>query len=139
VLAILDKMQAADSFSTPLNHTTRIEAYLGQGDYESANRFVKHILADSSDVRLMGKLVGQLLSSPDKSQLDMDFMPETAKKASQNGESDNPFALSPLARALEAKGDNAASIKVWTKMLELDDPVINKDGVRARIDNLRAQ
>ena len=87
----------------------------------------------------MGQLVGQLLSGPDKSQLDMDFVLATAMKASKNGESDDPVALSALARAFEAKGEKAASIKVWMKMLELDDPVIDKDGVKAQIDNLRAQ
>ncbi|MGB8852501.1 MAG: TlpA disulfide reductase family protein [Pirellulales bacterium] len=139
VLAILDKMHVADSFSTPLNHTTRVQAFIGQGDYESASRFVKQVLAESTDPRLMGQLVGQLLSGPDKSQLDMDFVLATAMKASKNGESDDPVALSALARAFEAKGEKAASIKVWMKMLELDDPVIDKDGVKAQIDNLRAQ
>jgi len=139
VLAILDTMHTADSFSTPLNHTTRVQAFIGQGDYESANRFVKQVLAESTDPRLMGQLVGQLLSGPDKSKLDMDFVLMTAMKAANNGESDDPVALSALARAFEAKGEKAASIKVWMKMLELDDPVIDKDGVKARIDDLRAQ
>lgn len=139
VLAILDQMHAADAFSTPLNHTTRIQAFIGQGDYESATRFVKQVLADSTDLKLMGQLVGQLLSGPDTSKLDMDFVLGMARKASRDGDSDDPVALSALARALEAKGENTASIRVWTKMLELDDPVIDKDGVRARIDNLRAK
>jgi cytochrome c-type biogenesis protein CcmH/NrfG len=62
-----------------------------------------------------------------------------ARKAARNGDSDDPVALSALARALEASGENAASIRVWTKMLELDDPVVDNDGVRARIENLRAR
>lgn len=139
VLEILDQMHAADPFSTPLNHTTRTQALLAQGDYESANRFVKQILADSSDWKLMGQLVNALLTALDKSKLDMDFVFATASKASRNGESDDPVALSALARAFEARGEKAASIKVWTKMLELDDPVIDKDGIRARIDKMRAQ
>jgi len=139
VLVILDTMHTADAFSTPLNHTTRVQAFIGQGDYESANRFVKQILADSTDLRLMGQLVGQLLSGPDKSRLDMNFVLNMAKKAARNGESDDPVALSALARALEARREHAASIRVWMRMLELDDPVIDKDGVRARIDSLRAQ
>lgn len=139
VLALLDQMHAADPFSAPLNHTTRIQAFLEEGDYDSAQRFVQQVLADSSDARLMGQLVGQLLSGPDKSKLDIDFMLETARKASGNGDSDDPVALSALARAFEVKGDDAAAIEVWKKMLELDDPVIDKDTVRTRIDKLRAQ
>lgn len=139
VLEILDQMHAADPFSTPLNHTTRVQALLGQGDYESADQFVKQVLDDSRDESLMGQLVGQLLNGPDKSKLDMDFVLETASKAARNGESDDPVALSALARAFEAKGEKAAAIKVCMKMLELDDPVIDKDGVKARIDRLKAR
>ena len=139
VLEILDKMHVADPFSTPLNYTTRIQAFIGQGDYESANQFVKRVVGESTDLRLMGQLVGQILSSPDKSKLDMNLVLETARKASRNGESDDPVALSAFARALQAKGENAASIRVWTKMLELELPVVDKDGVRARIEDLRAQ
>jgi thiol-disulfide isomerase/thioredoxin len=139
VLALLDQMHAADPFSTPLNHTTRIQAFLEEGDYESAQRFVQQVVADSSDVRLMGQLIGQLLSGPEKSKLDMDFVLETARKASENGDSDDPVALSALARAFEARGDDAAAMEVWKKMLDLDDPVIDKDTVRARIDTLRAR
>jgi cytochrome c-type biogenesis protein CcmH/NrfG len=69
----------------------------------------------------------------------MDFVIETARKASGNGDSDDPVALSALARAFEARGDDAAAMEVWKKMLELDDPVIDKDTVRARIDTLRAR
>jgi thiol-disulfide isomerase/thioredoxin len=137
VLEILDQMHVADPFSTPLNHTTRIQALLGQRDYESANRFVKQVLTDSSDLKLMGELAGALLTAPDKSKLDLDFVLEAANTATHNGESDDPVALSALARAFEARGEKAASIKVWTKMLELDDPLIEKDGLRARIDQLR--
>jgi hypothetical protein len=139
VLVILDKMHTADAFSTPLNHTTRVQAFIGQGDYESADRFVKQVVAKSTDLSMMGKLVGQLLSAPDKSKLDMTFVLDVARKAARNGDSDDPVALSALARALEASGENAASIRVWTKMLELDDPVVDNDGVRARIENLRAR
>ena len=85
----------------------------------------------------VGQLVGQLLSAPDKSKLDMDFVLAMAKKASRNGESADPVALSALARAFEAKEDNAAALKVWTRMLELDDPIIDKDSLKARLEKLK--
>jgi thiol-disulfide isomerase/thioredoxin len=139
VLEILDQMHVADPFSTPLNYTTRLQALFGQGDYESANRFVKQVLNDSVDSRLTGQLAGALLTAPDKSKLDLDFVLAAAKQASRNGASDDPVALSALARAFEARGEKAACVKVWTKMLQLDDPLIDKDGIRARIDTMRAQ
>lgn len=139
VLAILDQMHSVDPFSTPLNYTTRIKAWIEVGDYKAANKFVKEVVAESSDLRLVGQLVGQLLSAPDKSKLEMDFVLDMAQKASRNGKSDDPVALSALARAFEAKEDNAAAIKVWTRMLELDDPVIDKDSLKARLDKLKNQ
>ena len=139
VLAILDQMHTVDPFCTPLNYTTRIKALIELGDYSAANKFVKELVSESSDLRLIGQLVGQLLSAPDKSKVDMDFVLAMAKKASRNGESDDPVALSALARAFEAKEDNAAAIKVWTRMLELDDPVIDKDGLKARLDKLKTK
>ncbi len=139
VLAILDQMHAVDPFSTPLNYTTRIKAWIELGDYNAANMFVKEVVTESSDLRLIGQLVGQLLNAPNKSKLDMDFVLEMARKASRNGESDDPVALSALARAFEAKEDNAAAIKVWTRMLELDDPITDKDGLKARLDKLKTE
>jgi thiol-disulfide isomerase/thioredoxin len=137
VLAILDQMHAVDPFSTPLNYTTRIKAWIELGDYNAANMFVKEVVTESSDLRVIGQLVGQLLSAPDKSKLDMDFVIEMARKASRNGESDDPVALSALARSFEAKEDNAAAINVWTRMLGLDDPSIDKESVKARLEKLK--
>jgi thiol-disulfide isomerase/thioredoxin len=139
VLEILDQMQTVDPFSTPLNYTTRIKAWIELEAYKAAEKFVKEVVTESSDLRLMGQLAGQLLTAPDKSKLDMDFVVEMAKKASGNGESDDPVALSALARAFEAKGDNTAAIKVWTRMLELDDPIVDKDSLKARLDKLKIQ
>ncbi len=137
VLAILDQMHSVDPFSTPLNYTTRVKAWIELGDYKSANTFVRELVTESSDLRLIGQLVGQLLSAPDKSKVDIDFVLDMAKKASNNGESNDPVALSALARAFEAKEDIASAIRVWTKMLELDDPLIDKDSLKARLDKLK--
>jgi len=139
VLAILDQMHTVDPFSTPLNYTTRLKALIELGDYSVANKFAKELVSESSDLRLIGQLVGQLLGAPDKSKLDMDFVLAMARKASRNGESDDPVALSALARAFEAKQDKAAAIKVWTKMLQLDDPIIDKDSLKTRLDKLKSQ
>ena len=134
---ILDQMHAVDPFMTPLYHPYRIKAWIALGDYSAANKFVKEVVSESNDLRLMGKLVGELLKAPDQSQLDLDFVLVTAKKAARNGESDDPVALSALARASEAKEDYAGAVKAWTKMLELDDALVAKESVKARLEELR--
>ena len=134
---ILDQIHAVDPFITPTYHPYRIKAWIALGDYSAAHKFVKDVAIESDDLRLMGKLVGELLKAPDQSQLDLDFVLATAKRAARNGESDDPFALSALARASEAKEDYAGAIKAWTKMLELDDGLVVRESVKARLEELR--
>lgn len=139
VLELLDQMHAVDPFMTPLNYTNRVKALIELGNYGAATQFVKEVASKSNDEKLLGRLVGQLLQAPDKSQLDLEFILMSAKKAARNGESDDPSALSALARAFEAKEDYAAAIKVWTTMLELDNGLVAKDGVKAKIEMLRTK
>lgn len=88
---------------------------------------------------LMGQLSSQLLKAPDQSKLDLDFVLEMAKKATEDGESRGPVAWSALARAFEAKQDWAAAIKVWSRILELDLSSFDKNSVKARLDKLKRE
>lgn len=139
VLATLDQMHAVNPLLTPFTYPIRVKALIGLDDYKGAINFIKERLADSSDTKLMVALCNELLKAPDMSQIDLDYVLQIAKKASKNGESGGAQELSLLARAYEAKGDKAEAVKFWTKMLELDDPAIDKSGLKRRLDRVKAE
>lgn len=139
VLVTLDQMHAVNPLLTPFNYPARVEALIGLGDYKGAINFVKERIADSSDTKIMVALCNVLLKAPDMSQIDLDYVLNIAKKASKNGESDVAQELSLLARAYEAKGDKAEAVKVWTKMLESNDPAIDQSWLKRRLDDLKAE
>lgn len=44
--------------------------------------------------------------------------------------------LGALARSYEGTGKTTEAVRVWRQMLALDDPAIDKENVRKRIDEL---
>jgi len=139
VLKITEQINEIDPFIAPLYHAYRIKAWIGLGDYSAASKFVNDVAGESKDMRLVAGLINQLLHAPDKSQLNLDFVLATAKKASRNGESDEPIALVALARAFEAKEDHSSAITIWKKVLELGSPQIDNEGIKVKLEQIKVK
>lgn len=138
VLAVLDEMSRADPASAPLNYATKVKALLQLGEQQEANRFARDAARNASE-SIVAHIASELLKAPDKHPIDHELVISLAQQAIKNGGARNPVALSALARAYEGQGKVHDAVRVWRQMLDLDDPSIDKDTVRKRVESLAKQ
>jgi hypothetical protein len=133
VLAVLDDMKQVDPVSTALNHSTTVKALLQLGEKEAAVQFARKAAKDAPAV-VLALIANELLKAPVGQDIDYDLAVRLCEQALHNGESGNPLALGALARSYEGTGKTTEAVRVWRQMLALDDPAIDKENVRKRID-----
>lgn len=133
VLAVLDVRNRVDPESTALNHSTTVKALLQLGEKEAALPFARKA-AEDAPAAVPALIANELLKAPLGQDIDYDLAVRLCEQALQNGESGNPVALSALARSYEGIGKPTEAVRVWRQMLALDDPAIDEENVRKRID-----
>lgn len=138
VLAVLDEMNRVDPLSAPLNYSTRVKAMIQLGEQQDAQRFAKEV-APTATESIVAHLASELLKAPEKYPIDHELVISLAQQAIKNGGARNPMALSVLARAYEGQGKLDDAVRTWQQMLALDDPSIDKENVRKRLDSLARQ
>lgn len=144
--ALLDRMDAVDPSGRSLLVRQRIAVALGGDDYAAAERIAREVLSDQcgapSDLQRAGMAsdaIVALLMAREPSRLDLDFILAEAKKAADDGRSDNPRALGALARAYMAKGAIADAVGVWRRMIEACGPMVNREGLEGLIKDAEAK
>jgi tetratricopeptide (TPR) repeat protein len=133
VLVVLDVRNRVDPESTALNHSTTVKALLQLGEKEAALPFARKA-AEDAPAAVPALIANELLKAPVGQDIDYDLAVRLCEQALQNGESGNPVALSALARSYEGIGKPTEAVRVWRQMLALDDPAIDEENVRKRID-----
>lgn len=138
VLAVVDDMNRIDPTSAPLNYSTRVKALIHLGEAQAANRFAREVAPGASEM-IAAHIASELLKASDKGSMDYDLVISLTQQALKNGGSRNPMALSALARAYEGQGKVEDAVRVWRQMLALDDPSIDKENLRKRLEKLQTE
>lgn len=133
ILTILDRVHDEDPESAVLYAPTRVKALVAVGNLQAAEAYSSRLVAESGDVTILGHLASEMLKIDDRSKIDLDRVLELARKGAADGDSIDPVSLSALARAYAAKGRHAEEIVIWERMLRLENPMVDDEGVRARI------
>ena len=135
VLTVLDEMNRADPASAPLNYPTKVKALLRLGQNEAAAQFARDAAQDAPASVLAG-IASELLKAPHGKAIAYDLAIRLCEQALASAESQNPVALSALARSYEGMGKPEDAARTWQQMLALDDPRIDKESVRKRLETL---
>jgi thiol-disulfide isomerase/thioredoxin len=138
VLSVLDEMIRADPASAPLNYHTKVKALLRLGQNEAAVQFARDAAQDAPASVLAG-IASELLNAPHGQDIAYDLAIRLCEQALASGESQNPVALSALARCYEGMAKPEDAARIWQQMLALDDPSIDKESVRKRLETLTKQ
>lgn len=135
VLSVLAEMNQTDPASAPLNYPTQVKALLQLGEKQAAVQFAKNA-AQSVPASVLARIASELLKAPNGQVIEYDLAVSLCEQALASGESHNPVALSALARGYEGLGNPKAATRTWQQMLALDDPSIDKESVRKRLETL---